>query len=66
MSTGTHVCVYFDDGETEHFCGCGQRALLVVDDEEAGGVLVVPMDETATVTTLVATSRAPRELAVSA
>ncbi|MCU1432934.1 MAG: hypothetical protein JWP95_2039 [Actinotalea sp.] len=65
MSTRTHICVFFDDGEIEHFCGCGERALYLVDDEEVGGVLVLLQDDTATVTTLVPARRA-RELAVSA
>lgn len=37
-TTPDHICVYFDDGELEHVCSCGARALYVL--EEDGGVLV--------------------------
>lgn len=65
MSTRTHICVFYDDGEMEHFCGCGERALFLIDDEETGGVLLLLQDDTATVTTLVPAHRR-RELAASA
>jgi hypothetical protein len=67
-STRSHTCVFFDDGALEVACGCGQRAMyLVEDDDELGATLVVLLEETATVTTLVPTTAArSRELAVSA
>ncbi|WP_188079116.1 hypothetical protein [Actinotalea subterranea] len=45
MSTTTHTCVYFDDGEIELLCTCGQRALLVLDEDGTDGTLVVLLDE---------------------
>ena len=41
MSTRTHSCVFFDDGEL-HLCGCGQTAMLVI--EEDGSQLLVVLD----------------------
>ena len=65
MSTSTHVCVYFDDGELEHLCGCGSRALLVVGEDGLEALVVLDGDE-ATVTTLTTGRLAPHELLVSA
>lgn len=39
MSTRTHTCVFFDEGEL-HVCGCGQTAMLVT-EEDGTAVLVV-------------------------
>lgn len=39
MSTRTHSCVFFDEGEL-HACGCGQTAMLVA-EEDGTAVLVV-------------------------
>lgn len=67
MSTRTHVCVYFDDGELDHLCACGSRALLVLGEDGLEALVVVaPDDEGATVTTLTTDRPAPRELLVSA
>lgn len=41
MSTRSHSCVFFDDGEL-HVCGCGQTAMLVT--EEDGSTLLVVLD----------------------
>lgn len=40
MSTGTHICVYFDDGGDEPACVCGERVLLV-DEDGSEGFLVL-------------------------
>ena len=65
-STRTHTCVYFDDGSLEHLCSCGSRALLVIDDEELGGVLLALRDEEPAAPTRLPSARAIEELAVSA
>lgn len=45
MSTRIHTCVYFDDGELEHLCACGARAMLVLDEQgEAGLVALLPAE----------------------
>lgn len=66
MSTRTHVCVYFDDGELDHGCVCGSRAILVVGEDGLEALVVVGTDDGATVTTLTTGRLAPHELLVSA
>ena len=61
----THTCVYFDDGAEELLCGCGQRALYLLDGDEELLVVLVAEDE-AVVTSIGTVTEAPRELAVSA
>lgn len=62
----THTCVFFDDGEPELLCVCGVRALAVLDDD-GETVVVVRLDDDATVTVLPSTAPArSRVLAVSA
>lgn len=43
-----HICVYYDDGELETGCVCGERAVLV-SDQDGVDVLVLmdarPCDE---------------------
>lgn len=41
----THVCVWFEDSWPEHLCVCGARAVMLV-DEDGEGTLVV-LDEPA-------------------
>lgn len=65
-STRTHTCVYFDDGGLEHLCSCGSRALLVIEDDEVGGVLVALLDEEPVAPTRLRSSHPVEELAVSA
>ena len=65
VSTRTHVCVYFDDGELDHGCVCGSRAILVL-DEDGLEALVVLDDDGATVTTLTTGRPERHELLVSA
>ncbi len=46
MSTGRHFCIWFDDGDgVEVVCGCGARAVLVVDEETGEQVLVTLAEE---------------------
>ncbi|MBX9245023.1 hypothetical protein ICW40_09395 [Actinotalea ferrariae] len=67
MSTSTHVCVYFDDGELDRLCVCGSRAFLVVDEHGLEVLVVLDGDDDgATVTTLTTGTLEPRELLVSA
>lgn len=59
-----HICVYFDDGEPEHVCACGGRALYVL--EEDGGVLVAIEADVLTVGWAPERVDARGELAISA
>jgi hypothetical protein len=58
----THVCIWFEDGGPsglgELVCVCGERAVVVIDDE---GVAVVVVMESST-----ASVRERAELAISA
>ena len=46
MSSGRHVCIWFDDGDDlEVLCACGARAVVVVDDELGERVVVLLADE---------------------
>lgn len=59
--TRTHSCVFFDDGDTELLCVCGERALHLPDED--GGIVVVLYREPSRVTQL---PGADRLLAASA
>ncbi|VTR77835.1 hypothetical protein CHMI_02607 [Cellulomonas hominis] len=48
MRSGRHLCTWFDDADgVELLCGCGARAVVVVDDETGETVVVVVPDEPA-------------------
>jgi len=64
--TGTHTCVFFDDGWLEPICICGQRALYLVDENGTDGVLVLLDDDIAAVAASGVRGRLPEDLAVSA
>lgn len=65
-STHPHVCVYFEDSDVEPLCVCGERALIVV-DEETGEAYLVPLDSPPSRSTDDTSSdRTQRELALSA
>ncbi len=45
MSSGRHLCIWFEDGDgVEVVCVCGARAVTVV-DEETGELVVVALEE---------------------
>lgn len=72
MSTRTHICVFFDDGELEHHvCACGRRALYLLDEDGSDGVLVPEpevdaLDDTAVAYVPTRLTGPATELAVSA
>ncbi len=43
-----HTCVFFDDGDPELLCVCGGRAMFVVEEEGAEGMVVVLVDDDVT------------------
>lgn len=51
-----HTCVWFDDGEPELVCVCGARAVAVLEDD-GETVVLVPVDDDATVTALPSPAR---------
>lgn len=40
-----HICVYFEDGWPDLTCVCGERAVLIADDD--GETVAVPLGEPA-------------------
>jgi hypothetical protein len=48
MRSRRHLCTWFDDADgVELLCGCGARAVAVVDDETGETIVVVVPDEPA-------------------
>ncbi|MCL3861324.1 hypothetical protein [Actinotalea sp. K2] len=45
-TTDTHTCVFYDHGEAELACVCGQLAMYVVEEDGTDAVLVVLEDGT--------------------
>ena len=42
--TTDHVCVFFDDGDDDHLCGCGERALVLVGEDGLEVLVMVESD----------------------